>query len=265
MTPEAVGPWVFLLLGFGAFVGGVVSAVRGVTKWWLVSLPFIFGVLAVGLGSYGPSFLEAYGEFLKEIRPVLALGESPGPESTEAFLNLVAEGKLKPEYRDVGLAYALSQPVENLGELLDEAIGKAGNAEAQEALQKARRSFSEKQSMESLVALAGTRDPGAYQEFFNRVASDEILPQYEKIGLEYALRQPVEGMDHALSRSMEIASEHPERRAALERTRGELLAEQSPTIRLDDLNPEERRRLMGIVNLEDPRFRRAYVRGTIPR
>ena len=132
MYIEIVGPWVLLFLGaFLLAVAGVTILLGRPTQ----TLAFVFGLACAGVGTFGVSFLEPYGKWLK---PILDMVNSPGVETYSQAFDRVGSGDLPPEFQEITLAYALDRPVEGMDGALDEAIDRAKDPSGREALEQVR-------------------------------------------------------------------------------------------------------------------------------
>jgi hypothetical protein len=130
MDTQTVGPWVFLGLGtVGVLVAiGITLAAKARRGLWLL---WVFGFASVGVGVYGPAFLEPYRKFLE---PLMAMQEAPSQETYGEMMAKVGAGQLPPTYAQFGLAYALERPVEGMDELLAQAVSTATDPEGKAVL-----------------------------------------------------------------------------------------------------------------------------------
>lgn len=137
METQVLGPWILVGLGAVGVLGAVyVSVKQTVPKGlWLM---WVFSFAILGVGVYGPAFLEPYSKF---IQPLLAMQQSPDATTYKAVFDDVANGELPPEYQEIALAYALESPVDGMEELLDEAISSSTDPVGKRALRRARESL----------------------------------------------------------------------------------------------------------------------------
>ena len=121
MEIQTVGPWVSLVLGavtiIGALVYKIVYPEGGKTL-----VMYIFGVLLVGLGIWGPEFMSSYREWLGSLSNLVT---DPGQESVAAFLNEVGEDKMPAELEAIGLEYIVENATPETEVILKEAIDAA--------------------------------------------------------------------------------------------------------------------------------------------
>jgi len=85
MTVQEIGAWVLLVVGALAFLAAIVKVFFQPPR---SPLPWIFGLLAMGLSIWGLAFFEPYTSFLK----VLTITEQPGQESYATFMESVGQG-----------------------------------------------------------------------------------------------------------------------------------------------------------------------------
>lgn len=133
MNIQTVGPWILLGVGTVTLLGAAFVSVRHSAPkgLWLM---WVFGFAIAGVGVYGPAFLEPYG---KLIRPIMAMLASPNAATYNAVFDKVASGELPPEYQDIGLAYALERPIEDMDQLFTEAIQNSTDPAGKLALEEA--------------------------------------------------------------------------------------------------------------------------------
>ena len=134
MDITSIGPWALLALGIVVVLGALWLSVKG-RQFKLILPAWIFGMALSGIGVYGPAFLKPYGEFLE---PILSMMESPGTETYSAFFNDVAEGKMPEPYQNLGLSYALNNPIEHMDSILEDAEKKAPTESSKVPLTNAR-------------------------------------------------------------------------------------------------------------------------------
>lgn len=137
MDIQVIGPWVLMGLGTVGVLGAVLVSVKQTAPKGLWMMWF-FSFAILGVGVYGPAFLEPYSKF---IQPLLAMQQSPSATTYKAVFEDVASGELPPEYQGIALAYALERPVEGMEELLDEAISASTDPVGKLALRGARESL----------------------------------------------------------------------------------------------------------------------------
>ncbi|MEL7061583.1 MAG: hypothetical protein AAGN46_16275 [Acidobacteriota bacterium] len=104
MTPAQIGPYLLLALGAAALVAAIVGHFR---KLPASSLPlWIFGLAALGLGSYGPTFLTDYADFVRALNAVVA---DPSQATAIAeFAEIATEAGVSAEAREAVLAQAVA-------------------------------------------------------------------------------------------------------------------------------------------------------------
>ncbi len=160
MDIQVLGPWIIMGLGTVGVLGAVFVSVRQTAPKGLWAMWF-FSFAILGVGVYGPAFLEPYGKF---VQPLLAMLQSPSAATYKAVFEDVASGELPPEYQEIALAYALESPVEGMEELLDEAISGSTDPAGKLALRGARESLDGKKR----VAAELLRDQGLTAERIKR-------------------------------------------------------------------------------------------------
>jgi hypothetical protein len=118
MIVEEIGAWVLLVLGGLAFLAAIVKVFLKPPR---SLLPWIFGLLAMGLSVFGLAFFQPYTSFLK----VLNVAENPGEESYVAFMKSVGQGDVREDYAKVGMAFMLANPVEGMEGVVQSAVQTA--------------------------------------------------------------------------------------------------------------------------------------------
>jgi len=141
MNIQTVAIAAMILLGLLAGVAAVLVVLRrgkGAEPKWK---PVFLGVLAFGLlgvGAYGPSFLEDYSGFLKEIATLRGTGD---PAKYERVVADLAGGKVPAEYRPLVESHLLQHPPPGLEGWIRERLpgatqeGRASLLRMQEDLQ----------------------------------------------------------------------------------------------------------------------------------
>jgi hypothetical protein len=128
---EEVGRILLLIVGcvFGA--AGTIAVLKKHSNWGVL-LSYVFSGALVGVGTFGPTFLESYGKFLE---PIL---EQASKENYEKFAKDVASGKVPEQVAQIGLEHMIANPVEGLDDVLESAAAGASQAR-REVLEDARR------------------------------------------------------------------------------------------------------------------------------
>ncbi len=123
MTPLNVG--MFVLIGAGAclLVGAVAVFVRKDAKTKHPAIMSFIGLLVVGVGTFGPSFMTQWGDL---VLPLLGQnGQGPSDTDVNTFLTAAQQGKLKESELRAGLAILANNPDPRLEESLARAASAA--------------------------------------------------------------------------------------------------------------------------------------------
>jgi hypothetical protein len=107
----SVGRWVMLTLGVLALLGAIWMALKA--KGSL--LMWVFGVLLLGMGSFGMEFIPKYSDWLGKLSDMI---KNPGKESYGAFFASVGKQTLTPDIQQIGIDYAINHPIEGMESLL---------------------------------------------------------------------------------------------------------------------------------------------------
>lgn len=175
-----VGRWVMLVIGAGSLIGATLLTVlkpeakRPLYMW-------IFGVLIAGLGVFGLEFMPKYREWLDSVTNII---KSPSKESYEAFFAKVGNEEIPVELQEVGINYAINNPVEGMDEMLTAAInGVPADTNGKKALEWAKKGYQEKQRVidqllksNPTVDTAKSFDPVTSGMFYERLRK---LPRAE--------------------------------------------------------------------------------------
>ncbi len=126
MSPQQLALYAMVVLGFAMGGAAILLAVRAGSSQWKAAFMGVFAVLLLGVGAFGPSFLDDYGEFLAK------LSSLNGPELEEAYASMIedmATGDMPREYRSLAKAYMLQRPTANFDRLVTEGLQRATSAE----------------------------------------------------------------------------------------------------------------------------------------
>ena len=106
MLLDGIGPWIFT--GIGAL--GALRAFFGKTTDMKVKLlDYVFSVLLLGVGVFGPGFMTPYGEILGKLDAVMRT-DAPTAEAQRELARFVADESIPDEARDVAMRALSSRP-----------------------------------------------------------------------------------------------------------------------------------------------------------
>jgi hypothetical protein len=174
------GRWVMLVIGAGALIGAILLTVlkpeakRPLFMW-------IFGVLIAGIGVFGLEFVPKYREWLDSVGDII---KSPSKESYEAFFAKIGNDEIPVELQEIGITYAINNPIEGMNEILATAINSApADTNGKKALEWAKKGYQEKQHVidqllksKPTVDTAKNFDPMTSSMFYERLKK---LPRAE--------------------------------------------------------------------------------------
>ena len=139
-----VGRWILLALGViavlvGLFIIAKPPAKRTAHPLW----PLVFGGLFLGMGVFGLEFIPQYRLWLESLTNLV---EKSDAKSYEAFFAKVGSQKIPPAIQEIGVNYAVANPVKEMDAVLTRSIAKApDNTEGKKALLWAKESYEGKQ------------------------------------------------------------------------------------------------------------------------
>jgi hypothetical protein len=129
MTPLTVGMFAMIAAGLGGMFVALRVFSRGTKDG--IKRPIAtscVAVLLLGVGTFGPSFMEPYTKMLGVLLGTDG-SDKDEPKYSKAFEDIATE-KTTGESADVQIAHALSNPVPNMDKLLDAAMKKPTTTEA---------------------------------------------------------------------------------------------------------------------------------------
>ncbi|MDW7760698.1 MAG: hypothetical protein SCM96_08675 [Acidobacteriota bacterium] len=118
MDSLEIGRWVMIVLGAAVIVSVIVS---GAHRNRNPVAMLLFGVLLLGIGTFGMEFMPRYSEWLKVIK---AMVDSPSIETYQVFFDKVAEEKLPSEVADIGINFVVNHQVDGMEFILARAIAE---------------------------------------------------------------------------------------------------------------------------------------------
>jgi membrane protein implicated in regulation of membrane protease activity len=123
MTPLTVGMYVLIAVGAAAIIAAIaLAAAKRETRQWLLMAGF--GFLVASVGTFGPSFMKDYADFLKTVASL------QGAEKTEKVGAIVADfaaGRVPTEYRDLAWNVVLEHPSPVIHSKIKAAIANTPN------------------------------------------------------------------------------------------------------------------------------------------
>lgn len=182
-----VGRWVLLVLGVVTVLVALFVIAKPPIKPIAHPLwPLAFGGLFLGIGVFGLEFIPQYRLWLKSLTNMV---ENSGVESYEAFFTKVGTQKIPPAIQEIGINYAISNPVKEMDTILSKTITKApDNTEGKRALIWAKDNYEGKQReidhlVTSKVNIDSARKftPGTIRLMHDKIRD---LPDGEKRRLE---------------------------------------------------------------------------------
>lgn len=137
------GRWVLLVMGSLALLDAILLTAFRPEPFRRLLLAWIFGVLITGLGVFGLEFMPKYREWLDSVADIIKI---PSKESYETFFTKVGNEEIPTEIQELGINYAINNPVEGMESILTNAIARAPEGtNGKKALEWARKSFQGKQ------------------------------------------------------------------------------------------------------------------------
>lgn len=138
-----IGRWVFLAMGVITVIIALIITLKNQGSFKGILLTWIFGVFLAGTGVFGLEFIPKYKDWLDT---VLDMIRNPSKESYETFFAKVGSEELPTELQEIGITYAISNPIEGIEGMLTTAINNASaNTQGKKALEWAKDSYLEKQ------------------------------------------------------------------------------------------------------------------------
>jgi hypothetical protein len=134
VNAAVVGSWVLITIGAVTLLMALWLTFKQANLKFII-IAWAFGLAATGSGTFGPDFLEHYGALIK---PLVDMLKIPNAQTYSTFFQEVATGKVPAGQSDLGLSYALENPVEGMDSLLAEAERVAVDVAAREKLVAAR-------------------------------------------------------------------------------------------------------------------------------
>ena len=133
MTPLNIG--MFVLIGAGAclLIGAVAVFVRKDANSKHPTIMSFIGLLVVGVGTFGPSFMTQWGDL---VLPLLGQnGQGPSDADVNKFLTAAQQGKLKESELRAGLAILSNNPDPKIEESLARAAVAATSVSAKREIE----------------------------------------------------------------------------------------------------------------------------------
>jgi len=138
-----IGRWVFLALGIITIIGALIITFKNPEPFKRILFTWIFGVFLAGTGVFGLEFIPKYKDWLDTLLDMI---KNPSKESYETFLAKVGNGEIPIELQELGITYAINNPIEGIEGMLTTAINNApANTQGKKALEWAKDSYLEKQ------------------------------------------------------------------------------------------------------------------------
>jgi hypothetical protein len=149
MTPLNVGMFAMIAAGFAGMAVALIVLSKRVSDG--IKRPMVtscISVLLLGVGTFGPSFMDPYGRLLGTL--LGTKGDDADAKKYEDYFKQVADGKGGDEQEtEVRLAHTLNYPVDNMDALLQKAIDKGTDEAGKQRLLSLKVAFDRKQQIAS--------------------------------------------------------------------------------------------------------------------
>lgn len=168
-----VGRWIMLIIGTLALLGAIWITLKGRS----VFLMWAFGVLLIGIGSFGMEFMPKYSDWLSKLSDMI---KNPGKESYEAFFASVSKQKLPAELQQIGIEYAVSHPIEGIESIIKGVIDRTPeNTEGRKALNWAMENFKGKERV--IDQILESKPKSEAVQNFDKATGEQVFNKLNKL------------------------------------------------------------------------------------
>jgi hypothetical protein len=175
MDIVSIGRWIMLIIGALALLVAIWTTLKGKGGF----LMWVFGVLLVGIGSFGMEFIPKYGDWMKRLSDMI---KSPGKESYEAFFTSVSKQKLPAELQQMGIEYAVSHPVEGMDSIIKGVTDQTQNPNGKKALNWTIENFEGKQRV--IDQILECKPTSEVVQDFDQATAKQVFDKLEKLSPE---------------------------------------------------------------------------------
>jgi len=173
MDIVSFGRWVMVAIGALAVLAAILITFKGKSSL----LTWIFGVLLLGIGSFGMEFMPKYSDWLGKLSNMI---KNPGEESYEAFFASVGKQKLPAELQQIGIEYAVSHPIEGMESIIQRAIDRTPeNTDGRKVLSWAMENFHGRKRVVERILESKTK-PDVIQNF-DKATGEQVFNELKKL------------------------------------------------------------------------------------
>jgi hypothetical protein len=168
------------MIGVGLIfsVAGVFMLFRPTVKMWQVLVPFIFGMLMLGLSAFGLPFMTSYGEFLSKVLPLI---KDPGTGTYSNAIDAIGSGKLSADNASTAKAIMLENPSSDLESLVERHMMAARDPDGKAVLREMLADLRAKKQMAGQIADVAVQENkvngerlGSFDASTQRLVAQEI-------------------------------------------------------------------------------------------
>jgi hypothetical protein len=173
MDMVSVGRWIMIVIGALALLVAIWITLKGKSSL----LIWIFGILLLGIGSFGMEFMPKYSDWLSKVSDMI---KTPGKESYEAFFASVSKQKLPAELQQIGIEYAINHPIEGMESIIKGVIDRTPeNTEGRKALNWAMENFKGKQRV--IDQILESKPKSEVVQNFDQATGEQVFNKLNKL------------------------------------------------------------------------------------